>query len=213
MPRFICGAVAAVVVAGGMLTVESAAAQQRRDGELLPKDQRGEVVVVGCLVRGKTIRGGETQTYVLANPRKGPVASVPDGNCSADSGAPALNIDKRQRVNMTDAALGRWVEIKGNLEKETDPNPDNLREIDVMTFKLVPVVPPTAGAAAAPAAKPAAAAQPAAQAPAAPAAAAPATAPKTLPKTASPVPLAGLVGLLLVAGGLALRSFRLRGQQ
>jgi hypothetical protein len=202
--------VAAVVVAGGMLTVESAAAQQRRDGELLPKDQRGEVVVVGCLVRGKTIRGGETQTYVLANPRKGPVESVPDGNCTADSGAPALNIDKRKRVNMTDAALGRWVEIKGNLEKETDPNPDNLREIDVMTFRVVPVAPARPAAASAPAPKPAPAAQPAAQAPAAPAAA---PAPKTLPKTASPVPLAGLAGLLLVAGGLALRSFRLRGQQ
>ncbi len=64
-------------------------------------------------------------------------------------------------------------------------------EIDVVTFKLVPVAPATPAAA--------------------PVAAAPA--PKTLPKTASPVPLAGLAGFLLVAAGLALRSFRLRTQQ
>ncbi len=38
--------------------------------------------------------------------------------------------------------LGRWVEIGGRLEKETSKDPDNLRELDVVSFKMVPVVPP-----------------------------------------------------------------------
>ena len=59
---------------------------------------------------------------------------------------------------MNDAMLGRWVEISGRLERETSKNPDNLRELDVLTAKMVPVVvPPTAAAAASPAPEPAAA--------------------------------------------------------
>ena len=54
---------------------------------------------------------------------------------------------------MTDSMLGRWVEISGRLERETSKNPDNLRELDVLTVKMVPVVLPTP-AAAAPARRP-----------------------------------------------------------
>lgn len=85
---------------------------------------------------------------------------------------------------------------------------------------LPPVTEPTAPAPAAPTAPAAAPARtperapaPAAATPPAPAAAAapapaPAPAPKTLPKTASPMPLVGLSGLLLLASGLALRVRR-----
>ena len=43
--------------------------------------------------------------------------------------------------------LGRWVEISGRLESETSKDPDNLRELDVLTFKMVPVVAPRPAAA------------------------------------------------------------------
>ena len=63
---------------------------QRRDGGLLPQDQSGQVTAVGCLVRGSAVRGGKEDKYVLARPKKGPVASVPEATCTADPGADAL---------------------------------------------------------------------------------------------------------------------------
>ena len=140
--------VTAVVFALGVVTVDSAYAQARRDGNLLPQNQGGQVIAVGCVLRGSDVRGGkkDKDKYVLARPRKGPVASVPEASCTADSGAPALDLDNTKDAGVTDALLGKWVEIGGRLEKETDKDPDNLRELDVKTFKLVPVVPPRAAA-------------------------------------------------------------------
>jgi hypothetical protein len=145
---------------------------------------------------------------------------VPEATCTADPGADALTLDNPDKAGVNDSALGRWVEIGGRLERETSKDPDNLRELDVASFKLVPVVlPPRPAAAPAPAPAPrttpppAAAARPApvpAPAPAAAPAPAPAPAPRTLPKTASYVPVIGLAGLLSLAAGLMLRSFRLR---
>ena len=129
------------VVAIGVVTVGPAYAQ-RRDGNLLPQENSGQVVAVGCLVRGDSVRGGKKDKYVLARPKRGPVASVPEASCTADPGADALTIDNPEKGNITDAALGRWVEIGGRLERETDKDPDNLRELDVATFKLVAVVIP-----------------------------------------------------------------------
>ena len=173
------------------------------------------MTAVGCLVRGTAVRGGKKDKYALARPRKGPVASVPEASCTADPGADALTIDNPEKGKITDAALGRWVEITGRLERETDKDPDNLRELDVASFRLVPVVIPP---------KPAPAPTPAPQrrhrAPA-PRAAEPTPAPARsasrqslpkLPKTASPIPAIGLAGLLSLAAGLTLRSFRLRRQ-
>ena len=112
---------------------------------------------------------------MLARVKKGPVASVPEATCTADPGADALQLDNPEKASMTDAMLGKWVQIGGRLEKETSKDPDNLRELDVLTLKMVPVVPPR------PAAAPAAAAPPAMAEPRpAPAAAAPA-APTRLP--------------------------------
>ena len=51
---------------------------------------------------------------------------------------------------MTDAMVGRWVEISGRLERETSKDPDDLRELDVATVRLVPVVLPKPPAAAPP---------------------------------------------------------------
>ena len=53
----------------------------------------------------------------------------------------------RKKRPLTDSMLGRWVEITGRLESETSKNPDNLRELDVLSSRMVPVVvPPTAAA-------------------------------------------------------------------
>ena len=203
-----------VVVAFGMVTVEPAYAQ-RRDGSLLPQDQSGQVTAVGCLVRGNAVRGGKADKYVLARPKKGPVASVPEATCTADAGADALTLDNPEKANMTDSMLGRWVEITGRLESETSKNPDNLRELDVLSSKMVPVVvPPRRRRQRPPRVKrprrkrqnrdrPRRRRRPAAPA-------APPPEPRKLPKTASQLPAIGLAGLLSLAAGLMLRSFRLR---
>ena len=112
-------------------------------------------------------------------------------------------VDNPEKAKITDSMVGRWVEISGKLESETSKDPDNLRELDVLSARLIPVVvPPTPGPA------PTRAARPAEQQPtAAPAAG---EAPKKLPKTASPLPGIGFAGLLSFAGSLGLRSFRLK---
>jgi len=209
------------VFAFGVVAVGPAYAQ-RRDGGLLPQDQSGDVIAVGCLVRGSTVRGGKPDKYALARVRKGPIASVPEATCTADAGADALTLDNPDKAGVKDSALGHWVEVGGRLEKETSKDPDNLRELDVASFKLVPVVlpprptappsePPAAAARPAPR-PPAPAAAPGAVAPAPTPAPAPAPAParKLLPKTASFSPAIGLAGLFFLAAGLVLRSFRLR---
>jgi len=201
----------ALVFAVGVFTVGPANAQQRRDGNLLPQDTDGQVTAVGCLVRGSSVRGGKADKLALAHPKKGPVANVPEARCTADAGADALILDNTDKGGVTDAMIGRWVEIGGRLEKETDRNPDNLRELDVASAKLVPVVPPRA---AAPTPAPSvAAARPTPSVAPTPAPAAPVTSEaRVLPKTASNRPVVGVVGLLLLASGLILRSFRRRQQ-
>jgi hypothetical protein len=212
--------VTVVAIAFGV-TVGTASAQIR-DGGILPQDQSGVVTVAGCLVRGNQVRGGKEKDYVLANPRRGPIDSVPEKACTADAGGNALVVDNPEKAKMTDAMLGRWVEITGRLERERSTDPDNLRELDVNSARLVPVVPPRV--AAAPAPRPAAPApRPAAPAPI-PEAAAPVSAPPpeapvptagqapVLPQTASPIQSIGLIGLLALAAGLSLRAFRSRQQ-
>ena len=209
-----------VLFAFGLVTADPAYAQ-RRDGSLLPQEQSGQVTAVGCVVRGNAVRGGQKDKYVLARPKTGPVASVPEATCTVDPGADALTLDNPEKASMNDSMIGHWMEISGRLEKETDKNPDNLRELDVLSAKMVPVVVPRP-AAALPAPRQTAAASPTSQpapapvtqsrpAPQPPAAAA-AEAPRTLPKTAGSLPMMGLAGLLSLAAGLILRSFRLRQQ-
>ena len=199
-----------VALAFGMVTVGPAYAQ-RRDGSLLPQDQSGQVTAVGCLVQGTAVRGGEKGKYVLAHVRKGPAASVPEAACTTDAGADALMVDNPEKAKITDAMVGHWVEIKGRLESETSKDPDNLRELDVVSARLIPVVvPPAPAATSARAEAPAPAAAAERRPSPAPAAAPAPEAPRTLPKTASPLPAIGLAGLLSFAGSLVLRSFRLR---
>jgi hypothetical protein len=139
---------------------------------------------------------------------------VPEATCTADPGADALTLDNPEKAKMNDSMIGRWIEISGRLESETDKNPDNLRELDVLSARLVPVVVPPRPTASAPTPPAVMAPRPTPPPPAAaPAAAAPAPAPApapSLPKTASHVPAIGLTGLLSLAAGLILTSRRLR---
>ena len=157
--KYVYGATMIVLAIG---VTAGPAYAQRRDGSLLPQEESGQVTAVGCLVRGDAVRGGQKDKYVLARPKRGPVANVPEATCTADPGADALTLDNPEKGNMNDAMIGRWIEISGRLERETDNNPDNLRELDVLSAKIVPVVVPRPAAAVV-APRPSAAASPSAQ--------------------------------------------------
>jgi hypothetical protein len=168
------------------------------------------VTAVGCLMRGDQIRGGDEDNYALASPTQGPVDNVPEGTCTAESGAPALDLKDGPENGLSDAMLGHWVEVSGELEKETSSDPDNLRELDVRSARLVPVLRPQAAPAPRPARRPVP--PPAAAPEPAPAAPEPVPAPApVMPTTASEMPAIALIGLLSLAGAVALRSLRLRG--
>jgi hypothetical protein len=183
---------------------------QLRDGGILPPAESGLVTVAGCLVRGNQVRGGQDDKYVLANPRKGPIETVPEAACTPDPAGNALTLDNPEgRVN--ESMVGRWVEVSGRLEKEGSSNPNTLRELDVHSARPVTV-----------------AAQRAANAPAEPVASAAADSPQPepapardaaiatsgrqadteLPRTASYGPAGGLVGLLALAASFMLRTLR-----
>jgi hypothetical protein len=204
--RYLYSGVAAIAIVCGF-TIGAASGQQLgRDGGLLPAEESGMVTVAGCLMRGDQIRGGDDDKYVLANVRKEQITSVPEPTCSADADATAVQLDNPKKGNVDDSMLGRWVEISGRLERETSDD-DILRELDVLSARLLPVDAPRA------------AAEPAFEPPAVIAAAPePEPAPEPipvatsgqLPTTASFGPLAGLIGLFACGGALVLRSSRRR---
>jgi hypothetical protein len=181
---------------------------QTRDGGLLPPEESGLITAAGCFLRG----GHDDKDFVLAQPKLGPVNSVPEATCSAAAGDNALKLHDTSKYGMNDSMLGHWVEINGRLEKETSSNPDNLRELYVRSFRVLPVVPPQRAAAVEPAPAPfIPAPEPQPEAIAAPAPVATSgQAPAPLPKTAGEGPMAGLIGVLALAGCLLLRSFRSR---
>ena len=198
-----------MVIAGGV-PVGLAYAQQR-DGGLLPLRESGMVTVAGCLMRGDQVRGGDDDKFVLANLHTG-IANVPEHTCTANADATAVQLDNPKKGNVNDSMLGRWVEVHGRLEKETSTD-DILRELDVDSARLLPVVIPSR--AAAPVFEPSPeppAFQAAAPEPIAEPVPVATSGQEALPKTASPVPLAGLLGLFACAGGLVLRSFRSQQQ-
>jgi len=201
--RYLCGAVMAGLLTYGVPTVASA--------QILPPEEEGMVTVAGCL----QIRDADHKDqYILANPVPGPVGSVPDGRCSATIDERAFDLDKTHKVGMSDALLGHWVEINGRLEKETNVRLDNLRELSALSFRVVPVVPPPPPVEVAviePIAPPPIQETPAprAETRSETPVATTGTLPEALPKTASPLQGFGLLGLLTLAGGLALRVSRL----
>ena len=189
--KSVWGALTAVLLTCGVPAVAPAYAQYRSN--VLPTDQSGWVTVAGCLQP----RGTQPNKYALASPMPA-VDSVTEETCNAPVDSRAFELDDPEESGISDALIGRWIEIYGKLEKETSTDPANYRELDVKSFRLVPVVRPRAEAVPAPA--------PIFEEPAAPPAETPvATSGVALPKTASPLTAIGLLGLLSLAGAFAFR--------
>src|SRR5262245_46653921 len=198
--RYITGATAAIALSGA-LAVEPAYAQLR-DGGLLPQGESALMTIAGCLIRGGDAVGigNREKELVLANPKRGPINSVTEAECTAAAGDNALQLHRYRGVGINDQLVGRWVEISGRLEKENSNNPNNLREFYVRSFRVLPVVPPerVAVAVITPESQPAAAApEPAPSPEPAPAATSgqEPTAPAPLPKTAGNGPTTALIGV------------------
>jgi len=182
----------------------------------LPK--KGYVTLVGCFTLG-TIKNHER--YVLLNPTVGPATTVPDSACSATGNDRMIKLERVKKHYMAERiALGQWIEVSGKLEKNGDQDEDNVRELEVSSFRPVPVAAPHV-AEVMPTPAPTPVTPPAAPTvePAAPAPEAPAEVGTTgvitekhhrLPHTASPLPLAGLVAFISFGSALALQAKRRR---
>lgn len=199
--RYISGASIGIVLTWGLVVVAPANAQNET---LLPANESAVITVTGCLQRG----GKDGEEYLLASPRLGPVASVTDAACDAAIDSRALDLDDTKARGINETLVGRWIEISGRLERETSDNPENLRELSVRSFRLIPVVPQRAEAAPAPV--PAPVAESPVPAPELPAPVATSGIQEPLPKTASPLTVIGLLGLLSVAGSFGFRVYRSR---
>jgi hypothetical protein len=204
--RYTSGASVVTLLTCGLIYVAPAQAQ---NADLLPRGESAVITVTGCLQRG----GNKGQEYVLANPRLGPVANVTDGACDAAVDAHALDLDDARDHGINESLVGHWIEVSGRLEKETSTNPENLRELGVRSFRLVPVVPPQRVVTVP---VPLPRSEPPAPEPAPAPALAPTVAPtaieQPLPKTASPLAMIGLLGLLSASGSLGVRFFRSRAR-
>jgi hypothetical protein len=221
--RYASGALAAILLSCGLPTLEAAQAQTR-DASLLPPEKSGLITVAGCLQPG----GDKGDKYLLANPKLGPIANVAEEACDARVDDRTLDLKDTAEHGINPSMLGHWVEINGRLEKETDADLTNLRELEVRSFRMLPVVPPPvipprAEAAPVPLPRPQAEQHPVtppaetitppeerpigttgvAETP-------PQTAEPTLPRTASPLAAVGLLGLLSLAGGVGVRFYRSR---
>ena len=182
--------------------IAGGASEFARDASLLPPDQSGVITVAGCLRAGPN--HGDQDGYVLANPRRGPMDGVLESKCTGAIDDRAVELDHSLRRGIDDSMLGRWIEVTGRLEKETSNDPDNLREMYVDSFRMVPVIPRRAQVAPVivepqPVAPPAETVARMEEQPVG------TSGVETLPKTASSLPAIGLLGLLSLGAGLVLR--------
>ena len=180
-----------------------------------------QVTLVGCVMRESEYRqatdagkGGPANTgigrsdeFVLIHAKKG--AGPAPATCSAAKGTGEAYEVVGSHEKELEEYVNKAVEIRGTLKgadpfaaQQGAPGADPLKQglkisqVDIASFRAAPAA--QTAAAAAPAQPPAPAPQPAQQS----AAAAPR---QNLPRTASPLPLAGLLGLLSLVTGLALR--------
>ena len=189
----------ATVLLCGLNTAPASA----QNTSLLPAEESAVITATGCLQRG----GKEVNNhYILASPRLGAVANVADGACNEPIDAQAVELEDADDHGINPTLVGHWVEINGRLERETSTNPNNLRELKVRSFRLVPVVPRRAEVAPAPLPAPVLESPAPAPLPAAP----PTAIAEPLPRTASPLAMIGLLGLLSSAAALGFRMFRSR---
>ncbi len=198
------------LLTGGLVAVAPAVGRAQ-DGSVLQAPP-GRITVVGCFLRERVKHHTE---HVLVSPTIGSVTSVPEAACNVNSGnRQMLELEKVKDSHLLGQQTGQWIEITGDLRKIQGD--DDLRELHVKTWKIVPVVPPRAAAFEAPAfaAPPVSPTEPLApiERPVATSGVqeTPAAKPAPLPHTASALPLTGLAGFLALAGGLALLAGRRR---
>jgi hypothetical protein len=197
--RSICGAFGAVALTGAVAIVAPAHAQ------LPPPDESALVTVVGCLQIG----GERGDDFVLSDLTAGPATSTEEASCTG-SGAQAIELENEGRFGLNESMLNRWVEVTGRIEKEESDDPNNLRELYIRGFRMVPVIPRRAEA------PPTVIYQ---QAPVAERIPEPAPLPSVraevgttgvaeLPRTASDLPTIALIALLSLAGAFGLHWYR-----
>jgi hypothetical protein len=202
--RHLAGAVAAVLVTGG-ISVIAPATSRAQSAFVLP--DKGDVTLTGCFQR--VLLRGDDEKYVLAKPTTDTVASVPTGGCTYTDGDQVVRLEHVKQ--MADSMLGQWIEVSGRLE--STHHPEKTRELHVKSFRVIPIVieKKVTEVIQVPV--------PVAQAPVTPTM--PYTPPpvattgevrQALPKTATSLPLVGLIGLLSLASGLALRFFGRTGR-
>ena len=201
--RYVCGALAAILLTCGLPVIAPANAQVH-DANLLPPEESALITIVGCFQLG----GKHGDEFVLASPSLGPKTAVPEATCRAVPNDQALRLKHTKQYGMNESMLGRWIEVSGRLEKEESVDPENLREYYVRSFRMMPVIPPPPPRAeAAPAPAPQVQYRPEPVTPPATTARVEEVEIVTLPRTASPLPAIGLLGLLSLGGGLVLRLF------
>jgi hypothetical protein len=157
-------------------------------------DETTYVTLTGCFLHEMVSEKGKyEEEYVLVRPIIGTVASVPHATCSSTGNDQAIRLehvkDYPEEHHLDTSVLGRWIEVTGRLEKFE--NAHELREMSVKSFTEVPVVVPRA-------------------AEVAPAPSLPPPTAGELPPTASSLPLTGLIGVIALAGALAVRLFASR---
>jgi hypothetical protein len=194
-----CGALTAVALAVAVAIVAPVHAQ------LPPADTHALVTVVGCLQMG----GEHGDEYVLSDLTAGPATSTEEANCASSGATQVIRLKRTRQFGFNDSLLNRWIEITGRLEKEESDDPSNLRELEIRSFSMVPVVIPRRAEAA-----PSVSYQPA------PAERMPEPTPQSrtevgttgvaaeLPRTASGLPPVALMGLLSLAGAFGLNWYR-----
>jgi len=198
------------------------------------------ITLVGCLQREADyrrqegtggVRAGMGNEYILVNTTIGSVPSVPEATCTTTNTGAAVELTGGRERRLDESLVGRWVEVSGTLKKAklegvvgtsgtVTPRPTGgfdpfghdlkLREVNVDSFRVVPVSPPLAARAEPEPAIEPEPAPPQAVTPEQPAATTGVQAqvqPEQLPHTASALPVTGTIGLISLAGALALRAF------
>jgi len=204
--RHVRGVITTASLTCGLVIFVSAGAGAQQSPELPKKG--GPITVWGCFVEHKIHDNGKFQ---LLNPTVGKATSVPDGTCEWSENEPVIKLedvhDKNHHHRLDKSLAGRFMEVTGRLE---DQNKTGLREVHVRSFRVVPVVPPKATAAA-PA--PSVPQLPGSESTVEPTPALPAAdtfEAAELPTTASSLPLVALFGAFALAAGLAFYALRRR---
>jgi hypothetical protein len=202
--RQVAGTITAGLLVCGLEAIAPASgwAQQGVD---LPQE-RGPIMLWGCFQRQEI---KDHERYVLVNPTLGTATSTQSATCTSSGTEQVIQLKDTKEHHLNKFLIGRYVEVDGILDRMEDANKpeEHVRAVHVKSFRQVPVeipryvenIPtPEIRMTEFPPAPPAVAQE----APSAPVGTTGYV--EKLPHTASPLPLTGLIGLLALAGGLAL---------